>query len=82
MMKALVMSGVMLSGCAPEITANVNPQEQLQIVTNKIGGHPFSHSYCIVCNPDLSPAEYGECLFQWAHPRAKLATKCHLSLCL
>lgn len=38
--------------CAP-------PNEQLQILFKpKVGANPFSHSFCIVCNPGLQPDEY------------------------
>ena len=35
------------------------PKDNLQILfTPKNTLHPFSHAFCIVCNPDIAPHEY------------------------
>ena len=35
------------------------PKDNLKILfTPKNPLHPFSHSFCIVCNPDITPTEY------------------------
>ena len=70
-MKHLLMSGLLLSGCAREIYGECEPpKEQLQIVYKPlISAHPFSHSYCIVCNPDLAPSEYEDWAISMGAPQ-------------
>jgi hypothetical protein len=55
---ALLISSALLS-CAEQEYSSCEPlQEQLQILFKpQIIGHPFSHSFCVVCNPDLDPEE-------------------------
>ena len=46
------------------------PDEDLQIMFKpKITGHPFSHSFCIVCKPDLEESEYGAWALEMGTPQ-------------
>jgi hypothetical protein len=49
-------------GCAKQKYGECSPpNEALQILFKaKVGANPFSHSFCIVCNPSLEPEAYME----------------------
>ncbi len=49
------------AGAGQEYGQCESPNEHLKVMFKpKITGHPFSHSFCIVCNPQLEPEAYGE----------------------
>ena len=51
-------------GCSKQQYAQCDaPNEDLKVMFKpKITGHPFSHSFCIVCNTEIEPEEY----YDWA----------------
>ncbi len=53
---------ILTVGCAKQQYGECSPpNEELQILFKaKSGLHPFSHSFCIVCNPSLEEGEYME----------------------
>ena len=50
----------MAIGCAKQEYAACAPPDQDHkiLFKPKFDGNPFSHSFCIVCNPSLEPEEY------------------------
>jgi len=57
----LLLAVIIVIGCEKqEYSECAPPQEDLKILfKEKLSIHPFSHSFCIVCNPDLSSEEIG-----------------------
>ncbi len=57
----IVMVLLVSSGCASqEYGQCAAPQDNLQVLFKaKVSAHPFSHSFCVVCNTELEEADYG-----------------------
>ena len=51
-----------LSACSQQLYGQCDPpDDHLKVMFKpKVSTHPFSHSFCIVCNPDLVPSEYAD----------------------
>ena len=59
---ALMMTVLLMSaGCASqEYGQCAAPEDNLQVLFKpKVSAHPFSHSFCVVCNTELEEADYG-----------------------
>ena len=63
---------VISTGCVEQEYASCDaPDDELQIMFKpKNSAHPFSHSFCIVCNPALEPSEYGDWALEMGAPQA------------
>ena len=61
-----------LMGCGTQLYGQCEPpKENLELLfKSKIEGHPFSHSFCIVCNPDIEPDAYGDWALEMGAPQA------------
>jgi len=62
MMIALCLS----AGCSTQQYGQCDaPADHLEVLFKpKITGHPFSHSFCVVCNTEISPEDYGDWALQ------------------
>ena len=51
---------LLATGCAQEQYGECSPpDDHLKLMFKPaIKGHPFGHSFCVVCNPELEPEEY------------------------
>ncbi len=65
---ALIMS----MACAKQEYAQCEaPNDHLKVMfKGKIAGHPFSHPFCIVCNTEIGPEEYGDWALEMGAPEA------------
>jgi hypothetical protein len=67
----------LLAGCASEEYGQCDaPDDYLKVMfKDSSSASPFSHSFCIVCNPNIEPAEYGAWALQMGAPEAPELTE-------
>ena len=52
------------------------PNEQLKILfKSKSNTNPFSHSFCIVCNPEIEPSEYTDWAISMGAPQGPVSVE-------
>lgn len=63
------------TACSTQEYGQCTVQDDLKIMFKpKSNANLFSHSFCIVCNPSLSPEEYGEWALEMGAPQAPSST--------
>jgi hypothetical protein len=68
---ALVFVLLTAAGCSQQQYGQCEaPNDNLKVMYKpKVAAHPFSHSFCIVCNPDLTPEEHAAWAMEMGAPK-------------
>jgi hypothetical protein len=67
----LLVALLMTAGCSSQEYGQCEaPNDNLKVMFKpKLKAHPFSHSFCIVCNTDLEPEGYDEWAIEMGAPQ-------------
>ena len=65
------VNNVLISSCLSQEYGQCEPPKDNLLILYKPKDtlHPFSHSFCIVCNPDIAPPEYEDWVLEMGAPQ-------------